>query len=50
MLGILRNCCGKTSDHRGRPWTFAKWNEAKSAKDFDAADVYRKALSEKGLL
>ncbi len=29
---------------------FAKWNEAKAAKDFDAADGYRKQLSEKGLL
>lgn len=30
--------------------TFAKWNEAKAAKDFAQADVYRKALMEKGLL
>lgn len=30
--------------------TFAKWNEAKAAKDFTQADVYRKALTEKGLL
>lgn len=29
---------------------FAKWKEAKQAKDFAQADVYRKALSEKGLL
>lgn len=29
---------------------FAKWKEAKQAKDFDQADLYRKALSEKGLL
>ena len=30
--------------------TFAKWNAAKVAKDFEAADAYRKVLSEKGLL
>ncbi len=29
---------------------FAKWNEAKKAKDFASADVYRAQLSEKGLL
>ncbi len=29
---------------------FAKWNEAKKAKDFDSADVYRAKLSERGLL
>ncbi len=29
---------------------FAKWNEAKAAKDFETADQCRKALMEKGLL
>ena len=29
---------------------FAKWNEAKAAKDFDTADACRKVLTEKGLL
>ncbi len=29
---------------------FAKWNEAKAAKDFDTADACRKILTEKGLL
>ena len=29
---------------------FAKWNEAKKAKDFASADVYRAKLTEKGLL
>ena len=29
---------------------FAKWNEAKKAKDFASADIYRAQLSEKGLL
>lgn len=29
---------------------FAKWNEAKKAKDFATADIYRAQLSEKGLL
>ncbi len=30
--------------------TFAKWNEAKAAKDFASADIYRNRLIEKGLL
>lgn len=29
---------------------FARWNEAKAAKDFAAADIWRGRLSEKGLL
>ena len=29
---------------------FAKWNEAKKAKDWASADTYRSALAEKGLL
>ncbi len=29
---------------------FAKWNEAKKAKDWDSADTYRSQLAEKGLL
>lgn len=29
---------------------FAKWNEAKKARDFATADIYRAQLSEKGLL
>jgi len=29
---------------------YRKWNEAKAAKDFETADAYRNALSEKGLL
>ncbi len=29
---------------------FKAWNEAKAAKDFDSADIYRKQLMEKGLI
>ena len=29
---------------------YDKWNEAKAAKDFETADVYRKTLMEKGIL
>jgi cysteinyl-tRNA synthetase len=29
---------------------FAKWNEAKAEKDFEKADVYRKALIDQQLL
>jgi len=47
ILGILVEKPTVTEEDRE---TFAKWNAAKVNKDFDAADVYRKALSEKGLL
>ena len=30
--------------------TYDKWNQAKAEKDFDQADIYRKQLSEKGLI
>ena len=29
---------------------YAKWNEAKAAKDFETADKYRAVLMEKGIL
>jgi cysteinyl-tRNA synthetase len=29
---------------------YAKWNEAKKAKDFASADIYRAKLTERGIL
>lgn len=47
VLGIIVERPVVTEEDRE---VFAKWNEAKAAKDFDQADVYRRALTEKGLL
>jgi cysteinyl-tRNA synthetase len=50
MLGVLGIVVERPQITEEDRQTFAKWNEAKAAKDFDQADIYRKALSEKGLL
>jgi cysteinyl-tRNA synthetase len=50
MLDLLGIKVEKTVlDDEGRD-LYAKWNEAKKNKDWDSADAFRKALSEKGLL
>jgi len=50
MLGILGITVEKPVITEEDKELFAKWNEAKKAKDFAAADVYRGQLMEKGLL
>ncbi len=50
MLNVLGVVVEKPTVTEEDRETFTKWNAAKAAKDFDAADVYRKTLSEKGLL
>lgn len=50
MLNILGIVVEKPVIGEEEKELFAKWNEAKKAKDFATADVYRAALSEKGLL
>jgi cysteinyl-tRNA synthetase len=47
LLGITVDEVKVTDEDRA---LFAKWNEAKAAKDFAAADQYRAKLTEKGLL
>ena len=47
ILGIVVEKPVVTDEDRE---TYAKWNEAKAAKDFAKADEYRKALQEKNLL
>ena len=47
LLGITVDEVNVTDEDRA---LFAKWNEAKAAKDFAAADQYRAKLTEKGLL
>ncbi|MBR2809956.1 MAG: cysteine--tRNA ligase [Solobacterium sp.] len=60
-VGVLKNTVEKMLDVLGIVFEapvvddearelFDKWNDAKKAKDFASADVYRKALTEKGLL
>lgn len=47
ILGIdLPRLCLSADDKE----IYAKWNEAKQAKDFEAADIYRTRLQEKGIL
>ncbi len=50
MLGVLGIVVERPVVTEEDREVFAKWNEAKAAKDFDQADVYRRALTEKGLL
>lgn len=50
MLNILGIVVEKPVIGEEEKELFAKWNEAKKAKDFATADVYRAALNEKGLL
>ena len=50
MLNILGIVVEKPVIGEEEKELFAKWNEAKKAKDFATADVYRATLSEKGLL
>lgn len=50
MLGILGITVEKPVITEEDKELFAKWNEAKKAKDFASADIYRATLSEKGLL
>lgn len=47
LLGITVDEVKVTDEDRE---LFAKWNEAKAAKDFASADQYRAKLTEKGLL
>jgi len=47
VLGITVETIAVTEEDRE---IYQKWNEAKKAKDFAAADEYRAKLSEKGLL
>jgi cysteinyl-tRNA synthetase len=47
ILGITVENPAVTDEDRA---LFARWNEAKQAKDFAAADAARKELTEKGLL
>lgn len=50
MLGILGIIVEKPVITEEDKELFAKWNEAKKAKDFASADIYRAQLSGKGLL
>ena len=50
MLGILGITVEKPVITEEDKELFAKWNEAKKAKDFASADIYRAQLSGKGLL
>jgi cysteinyl-tRNA synthetase len=50
MLGILGITVEKPVITEEDKELFAKWNEAKKAKDFATADIYRAQLSAKGLL
>ena len=50
MLNILGITVEKPAVTEEDREMFAKWNEAKAAKDFASADVYRAKLSGKGLL
>ena len=50
MLGILGITVEKPVITEEDKELFAKWNEAKKAKDFASADIYRATLSGKGLL
>lgn len=45
VLGISYETISLTSEDKD---LFKKWNEAKSKKEFDEADLYRKTLMEKG--
>ena len=47
VLGITVPVITVTDEDRE---LFAKWNEAKAAKDFASADIYRNKLQEKGLI
>ena len=50
MLGILGITAEKIVLTEEDKDMFAKWNEAKKAKDFATADIYRAKLTERGLL
>lgn len=50
MLEILGVFIDKTVLSDEDKETYKKWNEAKAAKDFETADLYRKTLMEKGIL
>ncbi len=50
MLGILGIFIDKVVLSDEDREIYAKWNEAKAAKDFETADKYRKQLMEKGIL
>ena len=50
MLEILGIFVDKTVLSDEDKDIYAKWNEAKKAKDFETADKYRAILSEKGIL
>ena len=50
MLNVLGIVVDKPVIGETEKELFAKWNQAKSDKDFDSADKYRNELAEKGLL
>ena len=50
MLNVLGIIVDKPTITEEDKEVFAKWNEAKANKDFEAADEYRNVLLEKGLL
>lgn len=50
MLNVLGIVVDKPVIGETEKELFAKWNQAKTDKDFDSADKYRNELAEKGLL